>query len=89
MPAKNYYLSAPLKVVIDNTPHSLSQVSIAQTYNVVYYLFAKAFDADSGISYVQYWDGDRACIFLSKNYILFFFILFISILVTDKGLLVY
>ncbi len=57
-PVMNQRLSVPYPVLIDNINPDSCQARAYGPYREDIRLYANCFDADSGIEYVEYWDGD-------------------------------
>lgn len=57
-PLKNYLISNKYRVQVDNIIPILCEVFIYEPYNDAITLYANALDLDSGIEYIEYWDGD-------------------------------
>ncbi|NVM54562.1 MAG: SHOCT domain-containing protein, partial [Candidatus Helarchaeota archaeon] len=57
-PVKNEKVSEAYFIQIDNVIPNLSQVVAYGPFREAINLYANTFDADSGVEYVEYWDGD-------------------------------
>jgi hypothetical protein len=54
----NKLLSSPNEIYIDNILPAMCQISSYDLFEGPITLYTTTFDADSGIAYVEYWDGD-------------------------------
>ncbi len=57
-PLANYLVSSVYTVEIDNVLPTVCQARVYGPYTGAISLYANVWDADSGIDYVEYWDGD-------------------------------
>ena len=57
-PTLNFLLSEAQLVYVDNNIPSICQALSFEAYTGVYNLYANVLDGESGIAYVEYWDGD-------------------------------
>jgi hypothetical protein len=57
-PLKNYRISDTYTIHIDNLNPTTCQARSYGPYRGAIELYANVYDADSGIGYVEYWDGD-------------------------------
>ncbi|MHA1146364.1 MAG: hypothetical protein ACTSRW_16630 [Candidatus Helarchaeota archaeon] len=57
-PTMNYLISEPCEVYIDNVLPSACEIRTYGPYRNAINLYARALDSDSGIEYVEYWDGN-------------------------------
>ncbi|MHA1521024.1 MAG: right-handed parallel beta-helix repeat-containing protein [Promethearchaeota archaeon] len=57
-PMSNSYLSDPKLVYIDNADPNICRVMVYEPYRDAINLYAFAEDLETGIAYVEYWDGD-------------------------------